>query len=292
MMWVWFAGQVALMTGAVLLASAHLGRRLAAGMAVAAAFALPLLAPLPALARAVLACMGLLALVKVLQANAMPDRWSLAKRLWHAVAPFDLDKTTRVAPGMDWRLLGMIMIHSAIAAAALWALAARPVADLQWPAVRWLLGVIVAYSGMEVITEAIRLGHLLFGVSVAPIQSVPLLSTSVREFWSKRWNRPVSGWLNRFVFIPVVRTRGLIAGLFAAFLVSGALHGWMFYVAVGLKGAVMATLFFVLQALFVIAESAMAVERWPVLLRRAWTLGLLLASSPLFVLPLLDVLGV
>jgi hypothetical protein len=54
---------------------------------------------------------------------------------------------------------------------------------------------------------------------------------------------------------------------------------------------VSACLFFVFQALFVLVESAIDVRKASLPLRRTWTLGLLGLSSPLFVDPVLRVLG-
>jgi hypothetical protein len=65
----------------------------------------------------------------------------------------------------------------------------------------------------------------------------------------------------------------------------------LFLAAAGVIAAVSACLFFVFQALFVLVESAIDVRKASPGLRRTWTLGLLALSSPLFVDPVLRVLG-
>ena len=118
------------------------------------------------------------------------------------------------------------------------------------------------------------------------------MALSIREFWNRRWNRPVSGWLDAFVFTPVAKRRGATVGLLAAFVASGLLHAWMFLASVGWIAAISAGLFFVFQGFFVLVESFVDIRKASIGLRRVWTLGLLAMSSPLFVDPVLRVLGV
>lgn len=70
----------------------------------------------------------------------------------------------------------------------------------------------------------------------------PYLSTSVREFWSRRWHISLSTWFRDYMYIPLggshgSRVRGH-ANLLAVFLVSGLWHGanWTFVVWGGLNG--------------------------------------------------------
>ena len=118
------------------------------------------------------------------------------------------------------------------------------------------------------------------------------MALSIREFWNRRWNRPVSGWLDAFVFAPVAKRRGATVGLLAAFVASGLLHAWVFLASVGWIAAISAALFFVFQGFFVLVESFVDIRKASDGLRRMWTLGLLALSSPLFVDPVLRVFGV
>lgn len=70
----------------------------------------------------------------------------------------------------------------------------------------------------------------------------PYLSTSVREFWSRRWHISLSTWFRDYMYIPLggshrSRIRGYV-NLLAVFLVSGLWHGasWTFVVWGGLNG--------------------------------------------------------
>jgi D-alanyl-lipoteichoic acid acyltransferase DltB (MBOAT superfamily) len=144
---------------------------------------------------------------------------------------------------------------------------------------------------MEAATSAFRLVHRWLGRDVPPLQDHPLRSSTIREFWNRRWNRPVSGWLASYVYAPVAARKGGEWALVASFVVSGVAHGWMFLVSAGWIAAISATLFFVLQALFVLVEAAIGLRKASPALQRLWTLGLLGVSCPLFVDPVLRVLG-
>ena len=283
--------ELGFMLAAALLMGAGAYRKIAAALALVLALAFPYCVPAPPALRALLACMGLLAMVKALQIATKPARWASQPRIWHALVPFDIDRTARVAPGLDWPLLIVLAAYALLAFAAGFELAhPLPLTAANWFWFRILMGCALVYCGMEVITGGIRFLHRLAGVDVSPIQRMPILSLSIAEFWSKRWNRSVSGWLNEFVFLPLVRRRRPVLAMIAAFAASAALHAWMFFVAAGGQAALMVATFFLLQAALVLVESRLHIARWPSAVRRVWTLGLLFASSPLFVLPVLQAL--
>ena len=123
-----------------------------------------------------------------------------------------------------------------------------------------------------------------------PIQETPIAARSLRDFWGKRWNRPVSAWLHRFFFLPLARQHRPDLGLCCAYLVSGAIHAWLAWVALGAFAAFGMAVFFGLQGVFILAEDRLQVHAWPVPLARAWTLTLLLATSPLIIDPYLRIL--
>ncbi len=92
---------------------------------------------------------------------------------------------------------------------------------------------------------------------------------------------------HRFVFLPLARQHRPDLGLFCAYLVSGAIHAWLTWVALGAFAAFGMAAFFGLQAVFILAEDRLQVRAWPVPLARAWTLTILLATSPLIIGPYL-----
>ena len=290
----WCAAQLLLVIAAVQLMGRRRWRRAASILVLGTAWVLPLSAPAVPLLRAVLAALAILALVKAVQlaVHPEPDRWAPIKRLWHGLAPFDVADTERVPPSLDKTLLLLIALHASLALLALLALLYMPrESGIATNLARLGLGITLAYSGMETISETIRLVHLLAGIAVSPIQRSPILAQSIREFWSERWNLPVNGWLESLVFKPVNARFGPGTGVMAAFAVSGVLHGWMFLLSIGIVGAVMACAFFVFNGMFVLVETMFRLRQVAEWKRRAWTLGMLGMASPLYIEPGLQVLG-
>lgn len=62
------------------------------------------------------------------------------------------------------------------------------------------------------------------GVEARPLMNRPLASTSLSEFWGKRWNTAFRDLAHRFIFRPLSGWWGPRWGLFAGFLFSGAVH--------------------------------------------------------------------
>lgn len=283
--------QICLVVIAVQLAGPGRMRQLASAVPVAIALVLPVFAAGGPPMRAVLAYLGLLLLLKVAHLDRSQEQWTWRQRLWHGFAPFDVHATTRVAPAVDGLLLVSIIVHACLALAAWHALSAGFAAVHSSLPLKLLLGAALVYCAMDVATESIRFVHRLFGIDVPPIQRMPILSQTVSEFWSGRWNRPVSGWLNEYFFLPFARRRQLVQGTVAAFTASALAHAWLFNAAVGPTGALMGGGFFLLHGAVVLVETRLRVRRWPRVLRHAWTMGWLLLTSPLFVLPVLEAIG-
>jgi hypothetical protein len=63
-----------------------------------------------------------------------------------------------------------------------------------------------------------------FAVNAKPIMSSPLRSTSLAEFWGKRWNLGFRQLSYELVFRPLHRTIGAGAAGWVAFLASGLIH--------------------------------------------------------------------
>jgi hypothetical protein len=121
------------------------------------------------------------------------------------------------------------------------------------------------------------------GFDVAPPFDAPLLSTSLGEFWSRRWNRAFSDMAALILYRPVSRWLGTGAGLTAAFLFSGIAHELAISVpARGGYGGPLA--YFVLHAILVGIERMLQARgrfNWPAPWSRAWTALWLLLPLPI-----------
>jgi hypothetical protein len=276
-----------------LLAAGSLARRLAAVALASAALVLPFVLPIRTpFGRAFVACGLGLFLFRII--DLARERRALAprSRLWLAVAFFDSRRARRTPARMDFRALGRHLAFGLTALAALYAalgLAAR----LDGHAVqlcRWLGGVVFIYTIVDSVGALFFVIYRPLGITPPPLHETPILARSVQEFWSRRWNRVVGAWLDTHCFRPLARRRSPTLGLVAAFGVSAALHGYFVWAAIGAAPAVLITGFFLLQAPIVVVERTLGVSRWPATVQRAWTIGLLLLLSPLFIEPMLQVL--
>ena len=63
-----------------------------------------------------------------------------------------------------------------------------------------------------------------FGVNAKPIMSAPLRSTSLGEFWGKRWNLGFRQLAHELIFRPLHRSLGAGAAGFLVFVASGLIH--------------------------------------------------------------------
>lgn len=259
----------------------------AAGLA-AALLALPFCLPLQAaVARAAAGIMcgwGCFRTVDLLRARDLPA----ARRVWHLVAVYDTRRARRVPPGVDWGSLWRVAGYALLAAAG-WCLclgAAPGLADARLRlGARWLGAAAAVYAMTDGAAALILLLNRLVGVLPPPLHDAPLRARSVQEFWSERWNRPVSGWLRANCLRPLLRRGWPRLGLLCAFGLSALLHGYYVLAAQGPGPALSMGAFFLAQFPIVMAERGLGVLRWPRPLAHAWTVTALLVSSPLFLEP-------
>jgi alginate O-acetyltransferase complex protein AlgI len=117
---------------------------------------------------------------------------------------------------------------------------------------------------------------------VGPPFDAPHRSTSLGEFWGRRWNRAFSDMTALLVYRPLGRCGGALIGLGGAFVFSGLLHEVAISLPVraGFGGP---TAYFVLHALLVAIERRLAARGlfdWPPGVGRVWTAAWLIAPLP------------
>lgn len=213
-------------------------------------------------------------------------------RIWQAFAGFDTRTTTLGTPTFGARLLITGLVFGGITAASILGVGMMAkAASLPFATpIRWGIGAVFAYCSADAIDRLVRFGYGLAGLTVPPIQSNPIMARTVAEFWGARWNGIVSMQLRRDVFLPVARRAGAGAGLVAAFAASALLHAYLTAPAVGFAMAAWMAAFFLSQCVLVFVERVLRVGRWPAPLAHGWVVVTLLATSPLFVEPVLRVM--
>jgi hypothetical protein len=151
---------------------------------------------------------------------------------------------------------------------------------------------LAGWIGMVGVVLALHFGvfHLLScawrrgGVDAAPIMRGPARSTSLGEFWGRRWNMAFRDLTRRFVFAPLVPRLGPSGALFAGFIGSGLLHDVVIsWTAHGGYGG--PTVFFAAQGLGLLGERSRAGRRAG--LGRGWRGRTFAAAVLLLPLPLL-----
>jgi Membrane bound O-acyl transferase family len=92
-----------------------------------------------------------------------------------------------------------------------------------------------------------------FALPARPLMDRPLTSTSLGEFWGRRWNTAFRDLTHQFLFRPLASRFGPRAGLVAGFAFSGVVHDLVISVPAG-AGYGGPTLFFTIQGLAVTIE--------------------------------------
>jgi hypothetical protein len=120
---------------------------------------------------------------------------------------------------------------------------------------------VVGWIGMIGIVLILHFGalHLLsclwrsVGLEAHPLMNRPLASTSLSEFWGRRWNTAFRDLTHLFLFRPCATQLGPRWGLMAGFLFSGAIHDLVISVPAhgGYGGP---TAFFAIQGLAIVIE--------------------------------------
>ncbi|MEE3367720.1 MAG: MBOAT family protein [Planctomycetota bacterium] len=91
------------------------------------------------------------------------------------------------------------------------------------------------------------------GVDAPAIMNAPILSSSLSEFWGKRWNLAFRDLAHTFVFRPGVGKLGITGATMVVFVVSGLVHDAVISIPAG-GGWGLPTLYFVIQGVGVLFE--------------------------------------
>ncbi|KAK3432175.1 hypothetical protein EUGRSUZ_E03930 [Eucalyptus grandis] len=159
------------------------------------------------------------------------------------------------------------------------------------------------YIGLEVALAAVgAAAGRLIGAAVEPQFDEPYLSTSLQDFWGRRWNLMVTSILRPSVYDPVRSASGRLVGrrwaplpaMLATFAVSALMHELIFYYIGRKEPAWVVTWFFLLHGVAVAAEVAakkvLRGTRWqlPAEASRLLTVGFVVVTGFwLFLPPLL-----
>lgn len=253
-------------------------------IALVGVFGAPWLAGSSALARGGSTLLGFIGLIRVVDVVRTREPWSEWRRLLHVESFVDSRALQRAPMRLDVLAFGRALLWAGAAAIGL------RVAQMPGLVPRWTGGAVFTYAVIEAGYAVAGATYRALGFLAPPLHVYPIASLSITELWGKRWAIPVSAWLRENCYRPLARRGRPRLGLLFGFVASGFGHAYPIFVAVGLRMAGWMIAFFVVQGLAVVVEARLGVGRWPRMARRAWTVAIMLASSPLFVEPALQVL--
>jgi hypothetical protein len=137
-----------------------------------------------------------------------------------------------------------------------------------WNAQNWIAvssPVLLGWAGMIGIVMMLHFGsfHLLScswrarDIEAPPLMNRPMRSTSVTEFWGRRWNTAFRDLTHQFLFRPQARQLGPARALVTGFFVSGVIHDLVISLPAG-GGYGGPTAFFCIQAAAILLERSPA----------------------------------
>ncbi|XP_078175075.1 putative long-chain-alcohol O-fatty-acyltransferase 5 [Carex rostrata] len=113
------------------------------------------------------------------------------------------------------------------------------------------------YLGLELVMTVTGITvSIILNMPVEPQFNDPFLSTSLRDFWSRRWNIMLSQTLRQAIYEPVTSRLGPVVGLITSFLISGLMHEVIFYYLASSRPTGEVMTFFLLQGMGIIVEQA------------------------------------
>lgn len=251
-----------------------------------------LLSDLPPILRTVLAFGVAGAFLRLIEIVRFPDRAGTLGRVVATALPFiDVHRTKMGPRSFHFGKLFTGAVELAIA----WELCVRagtyaPVAPYaNWP--RTILGAASVYFLVDATARILYFACHAIGARVDLPHDAPILSKSIAEFWGKRWNRVVAAWLNENAFRPAASRFGVVFGIFFTFFVSGLVHFIPIALTRGWIEAVWMGSFFLVHGVLVIVEAKLGLRRLRPALGWTITFASFVATSPLFVEPMLRAVG-
>lgn len=157
------------------------------------------------------------------------------------------------------------------------------------------------YFGLEIsLAVFAAAARALLGAELEPQFNEPYLSTSLQDFWGRRWNIMVSRILRPTVYEPVLGLSARLIGrelaslpaVFGTFVVSALMHELVFYYLGRVKPTGEISAFFLLHGVCLLAE--IAIKKWvngrwrvPQVVSGPLTVGYVFATGGWLFLPVL-----
>jgi Membrane bound O-acyl transferase family len=210
----------------------------------------------------------------------------LAYCVWFGMQPQQFFKGQRTPDGAPVPTVFGFLLNVLTGAALFWVVPRFLPAWTPWTVRFWVALVGFCFLFLIARFDFYVLIFRTMGFAVEKLWDCPIAARSLGDFWGRRWNRIVSGFLREVVFFPLARRAGPRVALFVVFLYSGLYHE-IFSVMAG-SGYGGPTLYFLVQYLGLAIENtrpARRVFRGHPWLGRAWTLAVVALPVGLFLHP-------
>jgi predicted DCC family thiol-disulfide oxidoreductase YuxK len=135
--------------------------------------------------------------------------------------------------------------------------------------------ILILHFGLFAVLNA---GWRALRVDARPIMEQPLRSTSVAEFWGRRWNGAFNDLALGLVFRPLARRGGAAVATLAAFAVSGLIHELVISLPAG-AGYGLPVGYFILQGLAILAQRKWAALRGDF---SGWLFTMIVVAGPAY----------
>jgi hypothetical protein len=208
-----------------------------------------------------LMCLAALPLLVAAMPLLAPSISDFRARLYFLMSWFGTRELKRRPRSFHAAALLQSVAGTLVFAAMVAAVQAIPASGL-WFGPRWLAGGLMLFAFAEAATGFHNFLTALLGLTVPGLLNSPVLSRSIGQFWTERWNPGASVLFRKACYEPLAR-HGRVRALFAAFIVSGIGHLLLGYVMLGRWGiSVVWGAFFSVQPLLILLEHRIHVRRW------------------------------
>jgi Membrane bound O-acyl transferase family len=222
-----------------------------------------------------------------------PQAWArftplrfLAYCVWIGMQPRQFLLGQRTAAGAPIPTLSGFLLNAVTGAVLLWLVPRLLPVGVPWAIRFWIALVGFCFLFLVARLDFWALVFRALGFAVEKLWDCPIAATTLGDFWGRRWNRIVPGFLREVVFLPVARRAGAKVALLAVFLYSGLYHECVSFMARSGYGG--PALYFLLQYVGVAIENtrpARRLLRGRLWLARAWTFAIVVLPVGLFLHP-------
>lgn len=165
--------------------------------------------------------------------------------------------SARVPRFATLKAIGLAVVRILLGSVLLFGVAARTTEPILTGWIGMIGMILILHFGLFALLNA---GWRALRVDARPIMKQPLRSTSLAEFWGRRWNGAFNDLALGLVFRPIAQRGGVAIATLIAFAVSGLIHELVISLPAG-AGFGWPTGYFVLQGLAILTQRKWAALR-------------------------------